>query len=89
MGSSSGKRQYAEVWCSGGQPWRGTGEHRHDDSGSERRIPRQKLGSNKKKVPYFSTLSRVLVVIRAPGKMLIGLLVSKEGCSLRLSPANM
>lgn len=78
MGSSSGQMQYAEVWCSGGQPWGGTGEHRHDDSGSERRIPRQKLGSTKK-VPYFSTLSRLLVVIRAPGKMMIGLLVSKEG----------
>ena len=46
-------------------------------------------GAAKKKVPYFTTSSRILVVIRAPGKMLIGFLVSDEGYSLRESHANM
>ena len=58
---------------------------RYDDTGSERKIPRQKPGSKKKNVSYFTTLSRMLVVIKAVGKMLISLLLSKESCSLRPS----
>lgn len=79
-----------QIWRGGvGRSRGGTGEYTYDGSGSERKIPRQKLGSSKKKVPYFTTLSRILVVIRAPGKMLIGFLVSDEGYSLRESHANM
>ena len=87
MGSSSGERPYADMvsWC-----WPvtgGTGEYTYDNSGSER-FQGRSWGAAKK-VPYFTTLSRILVVIRAPEKMLIGFLVSNEGCSLRQPHANM
>ena len=38
-----------QIWRSGvGQSRGGTGEYTYDGSGSERKIPRQKLGSSKK-----------------------------------------
>ena len=78
-----------QIWRSGDSQSRGgTGEYTYDGSGSERKIPSRSWGAAKK-VPYFTTLSRILVVIRAQGKMLTGFLVSNEGYSLRQSHANM
>ena len=41
-----------QIWRGGvGRSRGGTGEYTYDGSGSERKIPRQKLGSSKKKFP--------------------------------------